>query len=246
MTRDVMILLRCHTMRADRLVSIVLLLQANGRMTAGRGVAAGGFAAHDPARHRCPEQRRRPGPRRAGHGRGLASHRRLRDQARGLTPAEIRCVVPGAAAALLAELGIEEAARRRVAQVACCLTVGVRGQAEFVRQRLLDRSRRLARLCRVADELAHDCRGAMGRPPLEVPVRENRRRIERSQVDPLGLVARGNHWYLVATKATSDDLPRVADSSAEILAEPCVPPTGFDLAAYCEARRIGFAGACAL
>ena len=151
-------------MRADRLISIVLLLQANGRMTAETlALAARGVAAHDPARHGCA---RAPPASRSLAERGTGGGWRLIDgyetKLTGLTPAEIRSLFLARPPALLAELGIKEAADAAWLKLRAALPVGVREQAEFVRQRLLDRRARLARFRRVADELAGDPRGAVG------------------------------------------------------------------------------------
>jgi predicted DNA-binding transcriptional regulator YafY len=61
------------------------------------------------------------------------------------------------------------------------------------------------------------------------------------EVDPLGLVARANRWYLVASKGDEQRTYRVSRiRAAEILAEPCARPEKFDLAAHWEASTNRF------
>src|SRR5205085_6061675 len=60
-------------------------------------------------------------------------------------------------------------------------------------------------------------------------------------VDPLGLVAKGSVWYLVAAvdgNVRSYRASRVHD--AKLMEQPCVRPKGFDLAAYWEESSAKF------
>jgi len=59
--------------------------------------------------------------------------------------------------------------------------------------------------------------------------------------DPLGLVAKGSAWYLVAVvdgDTRSYRVSRVA--TAELTGEPCIRPKGFDLAEYWEQSAVNF------
>ena len=171
MTRDVMIVVYgTHTMRADRLISIVLLLQANGRMTAETLASRLEVSQRTILRDMdALSSAGVPVIAERGTGGGWRLIDGYETKLTGLTPAEIRSLFLARPPALLAELGIKEAADAAWLKLRAALPVGVREQAEFVRQRLLDRFARLARLRRVADELAHDPRGAVGRPPPEIP-----------------------------------------------------------------------------
>ena len=54
-------------------------------------------------------------------------------------------------------------------------------------------------------------------------------------------MARGNHWYLIATRGDERRTYRVSRiRTVEILAQPSAPPTDFDLAAYWEASTNRF------
>ena len=65
------------------------------------------------------------------------------------------------------------------------------------------------------------------------------------EVDPLGLVARGNHWYLVAAKGDERRTYRVSRiRAAEILAEPCLRLTDSISPRTGKLRRIASASTC--
>jgi predicted DNA-binding transcriptional regulator YafY len=64
--------------------------------------------------------------------------------------------------------------------------------------------------------------------------------VER-EVDPLGLVAKGSAWYLVAGVAGEVRSYRISRmSQAQVLDQACVAPAGFDLAAYWEQSTTAF------
>jgi predicted DNA-binding transcriptional regulator YafY len=64
--------------------------------------------------------------------------------------------------------------------------------------------------------------------------------IER-EVDPLGLVAKGSAWYLVAGVAGDVRSYRISRiSSAEVLDQTCAIPSGFDLASFWEQSTTAF------
>jgi predicted DNA-binding transcriptional regulator YafY len=230
------------TMRADRLISIVLLLQANGRMTAEtlasrlevsqrtilRDMDALGTAGVPVVAER-------------GTGGGWRLIDGYETKLTGLTPAEIRSLFLARPPALLAELGLKDAADAAWLKLRAALPVGVREQAEFVRQRLLidsrswrDSAESLTSLPVVLESLwsGQRLRFLYEKSDGEASVRE---------VDPLGLVARANRWYLVAARGGEHRTYRVSRiRSAEILAERCERPAGFDLAAHWEASTKRF------
>jgi len=62
--------------------------------------------------------------------------------------------------------------------------------------------------------------------------------------DPLGLVAKGSAWYLVAAvggEIRSYRVSRVVE--AELTDDPCIRPDDFDLAGYWEQSTVNFKGA---
>jgi predicted DNA-binding transcriptional regulator YafY len=222
-------------MRADRLLSILLLLQANGRMT-----------ANTLARRLEVSERTilRDMDALSGAGvpvtaeRGAGGGWRLIDgyqtKLTGLTATEIQTLFLGRPPKVLADLGLKEAAEGAWIKLQAALPSEVRQQAEFVRQRILidprgwrDAGESLVCLPLVLEAL---WRG-----------RQLRFVYERSSdggerlVTPLGLVARASAWYLVADKGEHRRTYRVSRiRDATVLDEPCARPAGFDLAAHWE------------
>jgi predicted DNA-binding transcriptional regulator YafY len=222
-------------MRADRLLSILLLLQANGRMT-----------ANTLARRLEVSERTilRDMDALSGAGvpvtaeRGAGGGWRLIDgyqtKLTGLTATEIQTLFLGRPPQVLADLGLKEAAEGAWIKLQAALPVEVRGQAEFVRQRILvdprgwrDSAESLVCLPVLLEAL---WRGRQLRFVYERSTDGGER-----LVTPLGLVARANAWYLVADKGEHRRTYRVSRiRDAAVLAEPCARPAGFDLASHWE------------
>ena len=129
-------------MRADRLISIVLLLQANGRMTAETLASRLEVSQRTILRDMdALSTAGVPVIAERGTGGGWQLLDGYETKLTGLTPAEIRSLFLARPPALLAELGLKEAADAAWLKLRAALPVGVREQAEFVRQRLLIDSR---------------------------------------------------------------------------------------------------------
>ena len=229
-------------MRADRLISIVLLLQANGRMTA------------ETLASRLEVSQRtilRDMDALSGAGvpvvaeRGTGGGWRLIDgyetKLTGLTPAEIRSLFLARPPALLAELGLKEAADAAWLKLRAALPVGVREQAEFVRQRLLIDSRSWRDSGESLTSLPMLLEALWSGHRLKFVYEKADGSSSEREVDPLGLVARANRWYLVAGRGDEKRTYRVSRiRSPEISTERAARPTGFDLAAYWEASTKRF------
>ena len=223
-------------MRADRLISIVLLLQANGRMTA------------ETLASRLEVSQRtilRDMDALSGAGvpvvaeRGTGGGWRLIDgyetKLTGLTPAEIRSLFLARPPALLAELGIKEAADAAWLKLRAALPVGVREQAEFVRQRLLIDSRNWRDSAESLTSLPLILESLWSGRRLKFLYEKADGESSEREVDPLGLVARANRWYLIAARGEEQRTYRVSRiRSPEIVAERANRPKDFDLAAYWE------------
>lgn len=229
-------------MRADRLISILLLLQANRRMTAAS--LATRLEVSQRTILRDMEALDRAGvpvvaERGAGGGWRLIDGYETR--LTGLTPVEIRSLFLGRPPELLAELGLKDAADAAWFKLRAALPAGIREQADFVRQRILVDSRgwrdsveSLAGLPVILDAL---WRGRRLRFDYEKSSTDSTAR----EVDPLGLVARGNHWYLVAARNAETRTYRVSRMrSAEVLEAASARPPNFDLAAYWQTSTTRF------
>jgi predicted DNA-binding transcriptional regulator YafY len=228
-------------MRADRLLSILLLLQANGRMTAQ--VLAKRLEVSERTILRDMDAL-------SGAGvpvlaeRGVGGGWRLLDgyqtKLNGLTATEIQSLFLARPPKLMADLGLQQASEAAWIKLQAALPTEVRAQAEFVRQRILVD----ARGWREAGE-------AIASLPLvlEALWRGRRLRFDYQRgddaaervVDPLGLVARGNHWYLVADRAGERRTYRVSRiANAAVLEQPVQRPAAFDLATHWERAATEF------
>jgi predicted DNA-binding transcriptional regulator YafY len=222
-------------MRADRLLSILLLLQANGRMTAN--TLAKRLEVSERTILRDMDALSGAGvpvtaERGAGGGWRLIDG--YQTKLTGLTSTEIQTLFLGRPPKVLADLGLKEAAEGAWIKLQAALPIEVRQQAEFVRQRILidprgwrDSGESIACLPVVLEAL---WRGRQLRFVYERATDGGER-----LVTPLGLVARASAWYLVADKGEQRRTYRVSRiRDAAVLDQPCARPAGFDLAAHWE------------
>jgi predicted DNA-binding transcriptional regulator YafY len=229
-------------MRADRLISIVLLLQANGRMTAETLASRLEVSQRTILRDMdALSTAGVPVTAERGTGGGWRLIDGYETKLTGLTPAEIRSLFLARPPALLAELGIKEAADAAWLKLRAALPVGVRDQAEFVHQRLLIDSRNWRDAAELLTSLPVILEALWVGRRLKFRYEKGDGESSDREVDPLGLVARANRWYLVAARGDERRTYRVSRiHAAEILAEPCLRSEKFDLAAYWEASTNRF------
>lgn len=229
-------------MRADRLISIVLLLQANGRMTAENLATRLEVSQRTILRDMdALSSAGVPVVAERGSGGGWRLIGGYETKLTGLTPAEIRSLFLARPPALLAELGLKEAADAAWLKLRAALPVGVREQAEFVRQRLLIDSRNWRDATESLTSLPVILESLWSERRLKFLYEKADGESSHREVEPLGLVARGNRWYLVASKGDEQRTYRVSRiRAAEILDERCNRPKEFDLAAHWEASTNRF------
>jgi predicted DNA-binding transcriptional regulator YafY len=223
-------------MRADRLISIVLLLQANGRMTAETLASRLEVSQRTILRDMdALSSAGVPVVAERGTGGGWRLIDGYETKLTGLTPAEIRSLFLARPPALLAELGLKEAADAAWLKLRAALPSGVREQAEFVRQRLLIDSRNWRDSGESLTSLPVLLEALWGGQRLKFVYEKADGSSSERELDPLGLVARANRWYLIAGKGDEPRTYRVSRiRSPQILAERAERPTAFDLAAYWE------------
>ncbi|HET7295178.1 MAG TPA: transcriptional regulator [Vicinamibacteria bacterium] len=223
-------------MKADRLLSALLLLQAHGRMT-GRQLAKR-LEVSLRTVHRDMEALGAAGvpvfALRGAQG-GWQLDEGWRTRVPGLDAAELRALLMAQPRAL-GDGRLARAAERALAKLMASLPTPLRLEAASLRQRLhVDATgwwggaENLKALPIVQEAVSHDRKLSIR---YAAPGRE---RVERT-VDPLGLVAKGATWYLVAR--TPDGLrtyrvSRIED--AKVLDARCERPAGFDLAGYWQA-----------
>ena len=214
-------------MRADRLLSLALLLQARGGATARALAAELGVSVRTVYRDlEALSAAGVPVVTEAGPGGGCRLMDGYRFPLRGLRPDEAEALLILGVPTVLRELGLEGAltAAHRQIQVTAGLTAAALVHLDMPRwfggQEAVPCLRDLARALRLGRKLA------IRYPP---PDREPR------VVGPLGLVNKAGIWYLVAVPRRAGDIRvfragRV--SAARILAEPFGRPAGFELAAF--------------
>jgi predicted DNA-binding transcriptional regulator YafY len=225
-------------MRADRLFSIVLLLQSH-RLLTSRDLA-GRLEVSARTIHRDMEALSGAGipvVAERGTGGGWSLMGEYRTNLTGLNEAEIQSLFVSKPSRLLADLNLEKAAEGAFLKLLAALPSVYRRGAEHARQRIYvdvtgwNRAEEAVPLLHALQEAVWQerrVRMIYGRGECDAAV-------ERT-VDPLGLVAKGSVWYFVAAadggEVRSYRVSRV--QSVEILDEQCVRPADFDLAAFWE------------
>jgi predicted DNA-binding transcriptional regulator YafY len=229
-------------MRADRLLSILMLLQVHSRLTA-RDLAER-LEVSERTIHRDMDALSSAGvpvvaERGKGGGWGLLDS--YQTTLTGLNLTEIQALFLPKPANLLADLGWSQAFEGALLKLLAALPATNRQQAEVVSQRIhVDPTG----WQRWDEEMS-------AFPILQAAVWQERQlhlSYERSDgklierlVNPLGLVAKGSVWYFVAAveeEVRSYRISRVW--SATMTNSPCIRPTGFDLADYWQQSLVEF------
>ncbi|HEY7913866.1 MAG TPA: YafY family protein [Blastocatellia bacterium] len=223
-------------MRADRLLSIMLTLQVHGRITARE--LARRMEVSERTIHRDMDALSAAGVpvfAERGAGGGWALVEEYRTNLTGLSRPEIQALFLTKPSRLLADLGLEKASDAAFIKLLASLPSMYRADAEYVRQRIHIDPTGWAGGDEAAPFLQAIQRGIWQERKLVLTYgRHGCEPVERT-VDPLGLVAKGSVWYLVAAcdgQVRSYRVSRVL--GVEVTAEPSVRPRGFDLAAHWE------------
>jgi len=220
-------------MKAERLLSTLLLLQAHGRLT-GRELAER-LEVSVRTIHRDMDALSAAGvpvfaERGARGGWRLAEGWRTRVP--GLDEAELQALLM-AQPRIVGDPRLARAAERALEKLMAALPLPLREQASFMRQRLhVDTTgwngtpEDLTALPAVQDAVARDRK-------LLIRYRRPGADPRDRTVDPLGLVAKSGTWYLVAGTPDGVRTFRVSRiERARAIGESCTRPAGFDLAAY--------------
>ena len=220
-------------MRADRLLSALLLLQGHGRLT-GRELSKR-LEVSARTVHRDMEALGAAGvpvyALRGSRG-GWHLDEGWRTRVPGLDDAELRALLM-AQPRVLGDARLARAAESAIDKLMAALPAAMREQAASIRQRLhVDTTgwsgvpENLAMLPIVQEAVARD------RKLFLRYMKAGSERVERT-VDPLGLVAKAAAWYLVARTPAGFRTYRVSRiEEAKLLDRPSERPAGFDLAAY--------------
>lgn len=232
-------------MRADRLLSILLLLQTRQRMTARelaqrlevsertilRDMSALGSAG-------IPVRAER------GAGGGWMLLDSYRTTLTGLKEPEVQALFLSPPTRLLADLGLDKAAEVGLLKLLAALPSASRRGAQDISQRIHVDVGGWRRADEATPQLPLLQEAVWQERRLRMVYQRGDESVVERVVDPLGLVAKGSVWYLVAGvegETRSYRVSRVLE--AALLAEPCVRPDGFDLVAYWERSTTEFTAA---
>lgn len=223
-------------MRADRLVSILLLLQTRGHATTAE--LAKRLEVSPRTIHRDMEALTAAGvpvyAERGSRG-GWRLLEEYRTNLTGLSQSEIMVLFALKPAQLLNDLGLGKAGEQALIKMLAALPSSQRQGAEYARQRILvdiQRYQESVPLLPVLQEAVwQDRKLWLVYQPASGPPAER-------TVDPLGLVVRGSVWYLISSRAGELRNYRVSRIlEAKVLDEPSLRPADFDLETYWRKAR---------
>lgn len=220
-------------MRASRLLSIQMLLQARGRVSAS--VLARELEVSVRTLYRDVEELAAAGvPIFAERGRagGFQLLAGWKPTLAGLTPTESQAVFLSGLAGPAAELGFGSAVEAAKLKLLAAMPKEWRGQAERVASRLYLDPLDWYRDTEPAPHLGAIA-AAVWEPRLLALEYESWKGVVKRTVSPLGLVLKSGAWYFVAAVDDSPRTFKVANVRAlGVLEAPARRPKGFDLPAY--------------
>ena len=220
-------------MRADRLLSALMLLRTHGRLT-GRELAKRLEVSERTVRRDMEALSAAGVPVfvRGGAQGGWLLAEEWRTQGPGLEEEGLRALLM-AQPRIIGDVQLAAAAERSLSKLKSTSPVSLRERATSIQQRLhvdttdwRGTTENLSMLPVVQDAVWNDRKLAFRY------WRAGRELVERT-VDPLGLVVKSSAWYLFARTPDGFRTYRVSRiEDARILDEPAVRPASFDLAAY--------------
>ena len=229
-------------MRADRLVSILLLLEVHRRITARE--LAKRLEVSERTIHRDMDALSAAGVpvfAERGNGGGWSLMEAYKTNLTGLNNSEIQALFLTKPAQLLSDLGLRQASEGGLIKLLAALPSVSRRDAEYARQRIhIDTAgwrnspENVAWLPVLHDAIWQE---------RKLQFTYERAGCEASErlADPLGLVAKGSVWYLVAAV---DGEPRTYRASrireARVTDQPCARPPDFDLATHWQQSAVDF------
>ena len=221
-------------MRADRLLSIMMILQARGRVTAK--ALATELEVSERTIYRDMDALSGAGVpiySETGPNGGYALLDHFRTNLNGLTEGEVRALFMLSIPAPLADLGVSRELRAALLKLSAALPAARRQDESWVRQRFhLDATgwqpaeAQVPHLSTIHQAVWTDRRLTVVYRPIP-PIT-----IERV-VDPYGLVAKAGVWYLVCARQGVLQVFQVAELvNVRMVEEGFTRPAGFDLAAF--------------
>ncbi len=222
-------------MRADRLLSLLLHLQANRRITAQK--LAEKLEVSERTIYRDLEALSAAGiPVYAerGPGGGCMLLGEYRTTLTGLNEADVRTLLLSGVPQPLADLGLDKALEVALLKLVAALPSTRRPDAEQARQRLhLDATAWNTPEIEETPHLRVLQEAIWQNRKVRLSYRTRSRVVNERLVEPLGLVAKTNVWYLVSRKEGEMRVYRVSRmQSVALTDETFERPADFDLAAY--------------
>ena len=228
-------------MRADRLLSILLLLQVHQRVTAGE--LAQRLEVSERTIYRDMDALSSAGIpvfAERGHGGGWGLVDRYRTDLTGLNRAEIEALFLQPSG-LLADLGLDKASTTALIKLLAALPATRRRDAEHVRQRIHVDGAGWFQAQESVPFLSTLQEAVWEERKLQFSYQRGDGKVVERLVDPLGLVVKGRVWYLIAAVEDGMRTYRVSRvQEAQVTDQPCIRPEGFDLAAHWEASVVRF------
>jgi len=221
-------------MRADRLMSMLLLLDTHRRLTAKD--LARRLEVSERTVYRDLDALSAAGiPVYAERGNGggcrLTDGYRLR--LTGLTTAEAQVLSLPGPPRVLADLGLTHTARDAVSKLLRALPAAVRTDAASAHQRILVDAAGWDAPHETVEHLGALQQAVWSQQRIAIGYSRGDGTVVERVVDPLGLVAKGSVWYLVGSVDGSVRVYRAARvQAARLTGEPAQRPSEFDLAAF--------------
>lgn len=221
-------------MRADRLISILLLLQIHRRLTSHELAAR--LEVSERTIHRDMEALSVAGIpvfSERGTGGGWSLIDGYQSKLTGLSEAEVQALFLTRPASVLTDLGLAKASAAGFIKLQASLPLPHQREATFAQQRIYIDLTGWNNVKEAVPVLPVLFEAVWNERKVQIVYHRGECDAVERILDPLGLVAKGSAWYLVARVEDSLRSYRVSRvQSATLLAEACERPADFDLAAY--------------
>lgn len=229
-------------MRADRLLSIMLLLQRHGRLTA-KDLAAR-LEVSDRTIYRDMDALSMAGVpvhTERGQGGGCVLQETYRTKLTGLSESEVRTLVISSPPHLLKDLGLGGVSQTALIKLLASLPAVARRNAEIARERIYVDAASWRQAIEPVPFLPVLQEAVWAERKLHLRYERVDMTITERYVDSLGLVSKGGLWYLIAGAEGNYHSYRVSRiHTATITDEHFARPDEFDLATYWQQSLTAF------
>lgn len=230
-------------MRADRLVSILMLLQARGKMTTyvlaeelevSRRTILRDVDALSGAGIPIYSE--------GGHGGGIALDEQYRVSLTGLKAAEVRALFVAQDSQLLRDLGLDTEATQAFLKLSAALPSLHSQTATHIRQRIhIDAAWWWWQGTQGGASLELLLKAVTEDHPIDVTYQRHDGQVSERRLEPYGLVAKGGVWYLVAAQAGAYRTYRVSRlQNVKVLDETFTRTPDFEVARYWRTQSAEF------